>query len=345
MLMSSSVPLTEAYDLAMFDLDGVIYVGGHSIEGVPEELQEVRSGGMPIAFVTNNASRTPDSVAKNLTRMGIQASREDIVTSAQAAARVLRDRFGDGARVVFLGAAGLQEALVAEGLVPVGVTDDDAVALCTGYGPDVLWRDIMRAAVRVRNGLPWVASNTDMSIPTDFGIAPGHGVLVDMLSRFAEVTPQVAGKPERPLLDETIRRVGGSRPLMVGDRLDTDIEGAHNVGVDSLLVLTGVSGLHDLASAPSNQRPTYISPGLEGLRQAHPAPMIVPDTGEGFRVDLGGWVGRVDGGNLVVEGLGSIGDWWRVAVVAAWTHRDLTGVSASVERAAPPVPRRSGKSL
>ncbi len=148
-----------------------------------------------IAFVTNNASRTPASVAANLTKMGIAATSEDIVTSAQAAARVLRERFGEGARIVFLGATGLEEALIAEGLVPVGVSDDDAVALCTGYGPDVLWRDIMRAAVRVRNGLPWVASNTDMSIPTNFGIAPGHGVLVDMLSRFAEVVPRSLASP------------------------------------------------------------------------------------------------------------------------------------------------------
>ena len=126
-------------------------------------------------------------------------------------------------------------------------------ALCTGYGPEVLWRDIMRAAVLVRDGLPWVASNTDMSIPTDFGIAPGHGVLVDMLSRFSGVTPASGREARATALEETIRRVGGSRPLMVGDRLDTDIEGAHNVGVDSLLVLTGVSGLHDLASALPNR--------------------------------------------------------------------------------------------
>lgn len=345
MLLSSSLPLTETYDLAMFDLDGVIYVGGHSIEGVPAELEAVRSGGMPVAFVTNNASRTPESVAKNLTRMGIPASRDDVVTSAQAAARVLRDRFGSGARIVFLGAAGLESALVAEELVPVGVSDTEAVALCTGYGPDVLWRDIMRAAVLVRNGLPWVASNTDMSIPTDFGIAPGHGVLVDMLSRFAGVAPQVAGKPQRPLLDETIRRVGGSRPLMVGDRLDTDIEGAHNVGVDSLLVLTGVSGLHDLASAPAHQRPTYISPGLEGLRTSHQAPTLSSDTGQGMTAELGGWVGRVDDGDLIVQGAGTLADWWRVAAATAWAHLDHAGVSVAVERADPPVPRRVGEPL
>ena len=123
------------------------------------------------------------------------------------------------------------------------------MALVTGYGPDVVWRDVMRAAVLVRDGLPWVASNADLSLPTPFGEAPGHGVMVDLLERFSGVRAVVAGKPQRPLLDETVRRVGGDRPLMVGDRLDTDIEGAHEAEVDSLLVLTGVTGLEDLVAA------------------------------------------------------------------------------------------------
>src|SRR6185295_10803463 len=107
--------------------------------------------------------------------------------------------------------------------------------------------------------LPWVASNADLTIPTAYGTAPGHGVLVGLLSQFGGVRPQVAGKPERPLLDETVRRLGGRRPLMVGDRLDTDIDGAINQGCDSLLVMTGVTGVADLMSVPAGRRPTYIS--------------------------------------------------------------------------------------
>ena len=137
---------------------------------------------------------------------------------------MLRDRLGEGARVVLLGADGLRGALEGAGLVPVGV-EDEAAAVVTGYGPDVRWREMMRAAVRVRDGLWWVASNTDMSIPTGYGMAPGHGVLVETLQRFSGVEPVVAGKPARPLLDETVRR-RGEPTLMVGDRLDTDIEGA-----------------------------------------------------------------------------------------------------------------------
>jgi glycerol-1-phosphatase len=337
MLVTSDAPLIEVYDLAMFDLDGVIYIGGHSIAGVPEVLRDIRTDGLAVAFVTNNASRTSDTVAAKLTAMGVPADDSDVVTSAQAAARLLRDRYGSGAPVAMLGAVGLESALKAAELVPVEVSDEQAVALSTGYGPDVIWRDIMRAAVRVRAGLPWVATNADLSIPTDFGTAPGHGVLVGMLERFAGVTPIVAGKPQRPLLDETIRRVGGRRPLMVGDRLDTDIEGAHNAGVDSLLVLTGVSGLADLVTAPVARRPSYISPGLQGLREVHRAPSPVDDGGDTERFELGGWFGAVRDGELVMDGTGSQSDWWRVAATTAWSHLDGLGSAVSIAHTQPPL--------
>src|SRR5688572_28124127 len=232
----------------MFDLDGVVYIGEDAVPGAAEHLARVRESGVQVAFVTNNASRDPRVVAEKLTGLGVEAHAADVVTSAQAAAHLLRDRHGAGAPVVVLGADGLREALREVGLRPVGV-DDEAVAVVTGYGPDVVWHEVMRVATRIRGGLSWVASNTDLTLPTHDGTAPGHGALVRLLADFSDVTPVVAGKPAPPLLEETIRRVGGSRPLMVGDRLDTDIEGAHEVGVDSVLVLTGVTGLADLVSA------------------------------------------------------------------------------------------------
>lgn len=319
MLSSSRAPLSESYDLAMLDLDGVVYVGPDAVPGAAEHLHRVRGAGMRTAFITNNAARPPDAVAAHLTDLGIPAAAADVVTSAQAAAHVLLERHGAGAPVVRLGGPGLDAALVEAGLTPVEV-HDDAVAVATGYGPDVLWRDIMRVAVRIRDGLPWVATNADHTIPTRFGVAPGHGVLVETLARFSGVTPLVAGKPQRPLLDETVRRVGGSRPLMVGDRLDTDIEGARNAGVDSLLVLTGVTRLSELVATPPGQRPTYLAPDLGGLLTPHPAPERTPD---GWRV--GGWRADVEHGRLRVSGAGGAADWWRAVAAAAWHHRDLAG--------------------
>ncbi|MCW2792739.1 MAG: HAD-superfamily hydrolase, subfamily [Nocardioides sp.] len=321
MLGSSAEPLSTAHDLAMLDLDGVVYVGGEAVPGAPERLAEARGAGMRLAFITNNAARPPGQVAEHLRELGVAAQPGDVVTSAQAAARVLVDRFDPGARIVLLGAVGLEEALREAGLEPVPVDEaDEARAVVTGYGPDVLWRDIMRAAVLIRDGLPWVASNADMSIPTGYGIAPGHGVLVDAIRSFSGVDPVVAGKPQRPLLDETVRRVGGRHPLMVGDRLDTDIEGARHAGLDSLLVLTGVTGLAELVAARRDARPTYLSPDLAGLLEAHRAPADE----DGARV-LGGWRARVEAGRLVVEGDGAAADWWRVVAEAAWAHLDAAG--------------------
>jgi glycerol 3-phosphatase-2 len=335
MLEESTAPIVEAHDLVMFDLDGVVYVGGKAIDGVDRQIQRVRDSGRHVAFVTNNASRTPDQVAEKLRGVGVDASGSDVVTSAQAAARLLAEEHGKGAKILLLGGEGLRVALVEAGLEPVA-DPDGAVAVVSGYGPDVRWRDIMRVSTLVRDGLPYVASNTDMTIPTPYGIAPGHGVLVRTISGFAGVQPTVAGKPEKPLMEETVRRVGGERPIMVGDRLDTDIEGAHAIDVPSLLVLTGVSWLEDLATAEPALRPSYISPTLEGLFETHPVPL---ETDAG--VELGGWTASVgDDGRLQVAGEGSDADWWRVAASACWQHLDATGKAADVADTTPPGPVR-----
>ncbi|MDX6372661.1 MAG: glycerol-phosphatase [Nocardioidaceae bacterium] len=329
-LGSSTEPLVQRYDLAMLDLDGVVYVGSDAVPGAPERVAAARAAGMRVAFITNNASRPPEVVAEHLRELGVEAGPDDVVTSAEAAARVLTERLGAGARVVVLGGQGLADAVAEAGLVRVEV-EDDADAVVTGYGPDVLWGEIMRAAVRIQDGLWWVASNTDLTFPTTFGVAPGHGVLVETLRRFTGVEPVVAGKPARPLLDETVRRCGGERPLMVGDRLDTDIEGAHAAGIDSLLVMTGVTGLAELVAAGAELRPTYISADLGGLQEAQPLPDVSDDA-----VSLGGWRAEVSDGALELSGSGETDDWWRVVAVAAWRHLDEAGEPVATDGVAPP---------
>ena len=329
-LGSSTEPLDRRYDLAMLDLDGVVYIGSDAVPGAPEHVAAARAAGMRVAFITNNASRPPGAVAEHLRELGVEAGPDDVVTSAQAAARVLSERLGAGARVVVLGGRGLADSVAEAGLVQVGV-EEEAQAVVTGYGPEVLWGQIMRAAVRIKDGLWWVASNTDLTFPTTFGVAPGHGVLVETLRRFTGVEPVVAGKPARPLLDETVRRCGGERPLMVGDRLDTDIEGAHAAGVDSLLVMTGVTGLAELVAAGPELRPTYISADLRGLDAPQPQPEVSEDA-----VSLGGWDARVSDGALVMSGDGEPDDWWRVVAVAAWRHLDATGEPVGTDGVAAP---------
>ena len=329
-LGSSTEPLDRRYDLAMLDLDGVVYIGPDAVPGAPEHVAAARAAGMRVAFITNNASRPPQAVAEHLRELGVQAGPDDVVTSAQAAARVLSERLGEGARVVVLGGRGLADAVAEARLVLVGV-EEDAEAVVTGYGPEVLWGQVMRAAVRIKDGLWWVASNTDLTFPTTFGVAPGHGVLVETLRRFTGVEPVVAGKPARPLLAETVRRCGGERPLMVGDRLDTDIEGAHAAGVDSLLVMTGVTGLSELVAAGPELRPTYVSADLGGLDEPQPLPEVSEDA-----VSLGGWRARVGDGALEISGAGETDDWWRVVAVAAWRHLDATGDPVETDGVAVP---------
>ena len=333
MLRSSTGDLCDDHDLAMLDLDGVVYIGRTAVPGAPEALCDARDRGMHLAFVTNNAARPPEEVARHLRSLGVPAEPRDVVTAAQAAARLVAAQVPSGSRVLALGGPGVAQALEEVGLVAVADADDHPVAVVSGYGPELTWRQIMRAAVLIKEGLPWVASNTDLTIPTDFGVGPGHGVLVEMLRQFARVEPLVAGKPQRPLLDETIRRVGGDRPLMVGDRLDTDIEGAANAEIDSLLVMTGVTGLTELVAAPARHRPTYLAATLDGLTRSHLAP-----TAEGEIWRAGDWQAVAGASQVSVEGSGSLDDWWRVVATAAWSWLDATGEVVDTRDLRPGVP-------
>ncbi len=327
--------LATAYDLLMFDLDGVVYVDGHAVEHAAASIAEAREAGAHVAFITNNASRTPDQVATHLRELGVSAGPEDVVTSSQAAARLLLEQHGPGAPIAVLGAEGLTWAVREAGLEPVLVGDPRAVAVVSGYAPDLRWGVIMRAATLIRNGLPYLATNTDLTLPTDNGLAPGHGLLVRLISEFAEVTPQVAGKPERPLLDETRLRVDGDHPLMVGDRLDTDIEGAHRAGTDSLLVMTGVSGLADVAHARPDERPTWIGHDLTALTRPG---VVAQQDGASFRA--GPWLSSEADGRLVVEGSGEasadLDAWWTAVAAVAWDHLDRTGREVDTTGLTPP---------
>ena len=318
-LRSSEEPLVTAYDCAMLDLDGVVYVGPHAVDGVPELLAKARDQGMTLAFVTNNAARPPSSVAEHLTELGIEASPSDVVTSAQAAAREVAARVPNGARVLVVGGEGLQQALQEAGLVPVWSADDEPAAVVQGFHPSVGWKLLAEGAYAVGAGLPWVVSNLDLTVPTARGIAPGNGTLVRAVAAATGREPDVvAGKPYRPLFEETVRRIASERPLVVGDRLDTDIEGAVTCEADSLLVMTGVTGVPALCLAPRKRRPTYVAWTMEGLMRAHQAPQ--PE-GDGYALE--GWFARVDDGRLAVTGRGSSDDAGLAVVAAAcWSWSD-----------------------
>ncbi|WP_432008098.1 HAD-IIA family hydrolase [Streptomyces parvus] len=310
----SATALSEAYDTALLDLDGVVYAGGEAIVHAVDSLAAARAGGMHLAYVTNNALRTPDAVAEHLTELGVPAEPSDVITSAQAVARLVADQLPPGARVLAIGGEGLRVALRERGLEPVESADDDPAAVVQGYGgPDMTWGRFAEASFAVRRGLPWFASNTDLTIPGARGIAPGNGAAVEVVRIATGAEPQVAGKPLPPMHRETVLRTGAKRPIVVGDRLDTDIEGAFNGGVDSLLVLTGVTDAAQLVAAPPEHRPTYVDRDLRGLLTGQPE--VTPD-GDAYR--CGGWTASVRGDALVLEGAGDALDGLRALCAAAW---------------------------
>jgi len=322
--------LVAGYDVAMLDLDGVVYRGGHAVAGAPAHVEAVRARGLRVAFVTNNASRAPAAVAAQLRDLGVAARDEDVVTSAQAVARLIAVRFGAGARILCVGGDGLRAALTDCGLTPVSGLGQDPVAVVQGFGPDVGWPELAEASYAVSAGLPWYASNTDRTVPTARGTAPGNGMLVEAVAAATRTRPEVAGKPEPALFDETVLRVGGTRPLVIGDRLDTDIEGANRVGADSLLVLTGVSGLGDVASAPPPLRPTFVSADLEGLWVAHPQVSVDADvtTCAGFAAVVESGAVRVRDTRAATarrDGHAEAVALVRVVVGCAWHHADTGG--------------------
>lgn len=270
---SSAAPLAAVHDVALLDLDGVVYVGTGAVEHAAQALDLARTQhGMRSTFVTNNAARTPAVVAAHLVELGIRAEPSDVVTSAQAGARMLAGLLPAGSRVLVIGGPGVPEALRERGLVPVESVDDGALALMQGYGPDVGWRQLAEGSLAIARGLPWVATNLDRTIPSPRGRLLGNGAMVAALRFATGVEPLVAGKPEPPLMLESVQRSGAARPIVVGDRLDTDIEGATRSGIPSLLVLTGVTDWQDLLDAAAPFRPTYLGHDVRALLA--PAPEV-----------------------------------------------------------------------
>lgn len=265
--------MLTAYDAALFDLDGVLYVGAAPVPHAAAAVHAAREAGMRVAFVTNNASRRPDVVAEQLTSLDIPARPDEVVTSAQAAARLVAARVPPGAAVLVLGTPALADEITEAGLRPVRTVaeagEDGVAAVVQGLSPQTCHQDLTEATVALRAGALWVAANTDTTLPSPQGPMPGNGTFVAALRLVTRLEPLVAGKPDPALHRESVQRVGAQRPLVIGDRLDTDVLGAVRGGADSLLVLTGVADRAALLGAPAGSRPTYVSTDLRGLLEPH----------------------------------------------------------------------------
>ncbi|MGW1679784.1 HAD-IIA family hydrolase [Saccharopolyspora sp. NPDC002376] len=287
--------LLDGHDVVLFDLDGTVYRGGELVPGALEAVREVHRRGVAVRYVTNNASKPDQAVADHLTGLGLPAERAEVSTSAQAGAAVLAEKLPAGSRVLVVGSAALVSEVDNAGLVPVSDFADDPVAVVQGLSTDIAYRDLAEACLAIRAGALWVASNGDRTLPTERGLTPGNGSLVALLCAATDQEPLVAGKPERPLLDRAVSSAQAESPLMVGDRLDTDIAGAVNAGMPSLMVLTGVNTPADLLGTSPEMRPDYVAADLHGLLQ-DPAEVAISAQD--------GWQVRVDDDGLELAGSG-----------------------------------------
>jgi HAD superfamily hydrolase (TIGR01450 family) len=302
---AKAVTPLDGVDLVLADLDGVVYKGSEPIEYAVESLNGL-SESVRVGYITNNASRTDASVASHLTELGLRAKPADVVTSPQAAVRLLARHVPAGSQILVIGGDGLVDEVQKGGFSVTRSADDEPAAVIQGFAPEVGWMHLAEAAFalqgRSESERPWVATNTDWTIPVARGIAPGNGTLVSAVHTAIGRLPLVAGKPEVAIFEEAVSRFGAKNPLFIGDRLDTDILGANRAGIDSVLVLTGIDQAKQLIAADANSRPTYILEDLRGLTEQYPTTTLSKD---GLTATVGDATVRIAGNDVEIVAEGS----------------------------------------
>lgn len=266
----------DGVDVLLADLDGIVYAGPGAVPHAIESLNRAQDEGRRLGYITNNASRTDRAVAQHLVDLGLRTQPQDVVTSPQAAARLLAQKVAPGSTILVVGGEGLVVELEKAGYIVTRSADDGPAAVVQGFNPDVAWTDLAEAAFALQTpeedgGIPWIATNTDWTIPRDRGVAPGNGTLVSAVHTAVGRLATVAGKPEAPIFHAATARFDATQPLFLGDRLDTDIQGAQAAGIDSALVLTGIDRPKHVLAAPTHARPTYILSDLRELFEPYPA--------------------------------------------------------------------------
>lgn len=323
---ATEVTPIDDVDVVLADLDGVVYAGAgalpHAVESLNRAGQTRRLG-----YITNNASRTDASVAAHLRDLGLAAGPDDIVTSPQAAMRLVTERIPAGARILVVGGDGLVDEVEKAGYVVTRSAQDAPAAVVQGFAPEVAWSDLAEAAYALKvpeeqGGIPWIATNTDWTIPQAQGVAPGNGTLVSAVHTAIGRLATVAGKPEVPIFDEAVARFGARHPLFIGDRLDTDILGANRAGMESALVLTGIDRPKHLLAATADAQPTYILGDLRELHEPYPQAQVRDGV-----VTVRGASVRIDGADvqILAEGDNPV-DLVRAGTKAIWsTGRAIFG--------------------
>lgn len=318
--------LIDGFDGVLADLDGVVYAGPTAIPGATEALTRLGEEGRSLAYVTNNASRSSEEVAAHLRELGAPAEADQVFGSARAGAELLAQQVASGASVLVIGSETLADAVRAQGLRVVHSAGESPDAVIQGFSPMLGWKDLAEAAYAISAGATWVATNTDMSIPQERGIAPGNGTLVAAVSAATGASPLIAGKPGAALFRTAAGHSGVTHALVIGDRLDTDILGGNRAGMATALVLTGVDTARTALGAPVDERPTYVIASLAALYEEYPA-ITADDDGV---YSCGGASAVVSEGEVRITGQEGDLNAWRAAC-AAWWRADPDGSADTPE--------------
>lgn len=314
---SRPTPL-DGVDVLLADLDGVVYAGPGALPHAVDSLNEAARS-RRVGYITNNASRTDASVAEHLQSLGLTVAASDVITSPQAAMRLLTTMVPPPATILVVGGEGLVVEVEKAGYTVTRSAEDSPKAVVQGFAPEVAWTDLAEASFALKipeeeGGIPWIATNSDWTIPRERGVAPGNGTLVSAVHTAIGRLATVAGKPEVPIFEEATARFGARKPLFIGDRLDTDILGAERAGIASALVLTGIDRPKHALAAPAGSRPTYILSDLRELHQPYPETRR-----KGGVVTVNGAAVRVVGADveILAEGASQI-DLLRAGATAIW---------------------------
>lgn len=331
---ASTKPLACAYAMALLDLDGVVYVGKQAVGYASESIQRAQSLGMLVMYTTNNSSRFPSVVANQLAGFGLSVDDDEVITSSIVASRLIAHHVPQGAKVLVVGADHLRDAVRSQGFTVVSHVSDEPQAVVQGWYPELSWNELAQAAYGVELGVPYIVTNRDVTIPREFGIAPGCGSMIQAVINATGVEPIAsAGKPQREMYDEA-RGIAQAKMnciyaiedcLAIGDRLDTDIEAANRGGYHSLAVLTGVTNPRELMQAAPIYRPTYIAQDLRDL--AEPYPQVNNNGDTEFQCEQD-WA-RVQDSSISVSDSHSINA-LRAACALAWHYADEHGTMPDV---------------
>ncbi|WP_300345834.1 HAD-IIA family hydrolase [Nesterenkonia sp.] len=259
------MPLIDHHDAVLFDLDGVLYAGPEAIDGAPEAVRSIKQRQLRCAFVTNNASRSAEQIAAHLRELGIDAQASEVFGSAPAGVRLMRQHVPPPARILVTGSQALRQLVSEAGYTVVHSAQDRPYAVIQGFEPTLGWTDLAEAAYAINAGAAWFATNLDRNVPREHGIAPANGALVEAIHFATGTRPRAAGKPEPVMFTQAAEALAAQNPLVIGDRLDTDILGGNRAGCTTALVLTGSTSRAEAETATGDQKPDWIITSLQDL--------------------------------------------------------------------------------